>query len=276
LATTNTVSKEQSTTALADATSKTEAPVLASKTEKPAKKEKASKKKTSKQSKETASVATSDLSTNEQQSPTEKPQVKKRELSARASVAVEGFTFQVQIVACRVPLTQETLQGIYNGTEAPIETLENSWYKYSVGNLNTYADACNLRDQLNIPGAFVVAFLNGKKINVNKALVPSSSEAASIPYVGASNSVVSGVVFKIQVIASRKPIDEKELSKIYNGDQKLESIEEDSLIKYLINCGTSYNATCKLLDKLSIPGAFIVAYNEGQKISVKEALKLKK
>ncbi len=190
--------------------------------------------------------------------------------------SVPGFTFQIQIVACRVPMISETLQGIYSGPEQPVETLEHGWYKYSIGSFDTYASARDICDQINVPGAFVVAFLNGKKINVSKALVSSNAdEYSSSSSVQNTSQATHDLVFRIQIAASESNIDDNELKKIYNGSENIEVVEEDGWYKYTINCGSSYKLASKLLNDLAIPGAFITVYHFGQKISIKDALKLK-
>jgi len=77
------------------------------------------------------------------------------------------FTFKVQIVACRVPLNSEFLKEIYSGLEQFEELYENEWYKYSIGQFNTYESAGQLRDKCGVKGAFIIGYLNGKKIKLD-------------------------------------------------------------------------------------------------------------
>jgi len=80
---------------------------------------------------------------------------------------VSIFSFKIQILASRNKLNQESIQKRYQGKERIDENLEEDWYKYTIGNFKTYKEARLLRDRLKVDGSFIVAYLNGKRIEVS-------------------------------------------------------------------------------------------------------------
>ena len=179
------------------------------------------------------------------------------------------FMFKVQIVACRLPLNEKTIKGIYNGTEKVIELFEDSWYKYVIAQYSSYKAASNLRNRTEVYGAFVIAYLNGKRIKISPAI------AYKRPlHLFLQNINPSQIQFKLQLTTSKVELDEKALKNIYSGYLKVEKINEKGLYKYQLSCGNSYNEALKILKTSSISGAYIVAYYNNNKIDIKYAIKL--
>lgn len=88
----------------------------------------------------------------------------------------ENIVFQVQIIAVSRPLTDKALQKIYDGQADVIELKENGLYKYSVGAFFTYDEAASFRDNIIGDDSFVVAFLDGEKIDILEAIQLSKIE----------------------------------------------------------------------------------------------------
>jgi hypothetical protein len=178
---------------------------------------------------------------------------------------VKGFTFRVQIVASRVPLNDEFMKAIYQGSEQPEENYENEWYKYSVGPFANYAMARQFREQCMVHDAFIVALLNGKKINSNEALILPDQNSNTFT----NFNISENIIFKVQVAACHNEMTVEELRKIYEKAEELESTSEEGWYKYSINCGNSYSKACDLLKNIRVAGAFISAYRDGQRVELK-------
>jgi hypothetical protein len=89
----------------------------------------------------------------------------RKELEKSSSVI-----FKVQIAASSFQLTEDGLKYIYCGSSDVLEYRENGWYKYAVGSFPSYDEASRLKGEICVPGAFVVAFRNGKKISVTEII----------------------------------------------------------------------------------------------------------
>ncbi len=83
----------------------------------------------------------------------------------------------------------------------------------------------------------------------------------------------SGLIFRIQVAASRVPLTPGQLKRIYPGDYPVEMISEDGWYKYQFMGVRLYSDALQIVQKVSTMGAFIVAYDNGIKTSLAEAVK---
>jgi hypothetical protein len=182
------------------------------------------------------------------------------------NITSKGFIYRVQILACRIPIDAKSIESVYNGEQKVQELFEDNWYKYVIGEYSSYTDAKSVKQQVNVPGAFVIAYLNGKRI---KILKPTSGFT--------QYQTDANVNFKVQIAASKKPLSKKYLNNIYlDNNNNVEELLEDEWYKYSISFGPDLNSALKFIESQNIPGAFITSYLGNNKIELKEALKLNK
>jgi len=84
--------------------------------------------------------------------------------------SLSGIKFEVQIAASKKVIPTWQLKRIYNGNEQIKQRNYDGWYKYSVGNFNTYQEAKAFVRMTNVRGAFVVAYKNNQKIDIKEAI----------------------------------------------------------------------------------------------------------
>jgi len=89
------------------------------------------------------------------------------------------------------------------------------------------------------------------------------------------------VIFSVQIIATAEPLTPRELDMLNKQNQNVEQKREDGLFKYSVGSFTSYEEAEQLRDnlrsELSTRDAFVVAYQEGQKIEdILQAIELSK
>jgi hypothetical protein len=82
------------------------------------------------------------------------------------------------------------------------------------------------------------------------------------------------IIFKVQIAAHTMPLTEEYLSSIYKGELKIDMIFEEDWYKYSIGRYSSFDEADATLRECNIKKAFVVAYQEGIKISTQEALQL--
>ncbi len=171
-------------------------------------------------------------------------------------------------------MSSEKLHAIYSGYEKISRFEEDSWYKYSVGEFNNYNDANEFRKICGAKGAFVIAFKGNNKMNVLEA---KKAQKCFDPVINknwiSENKVL---IFKVQIAASPSELSVNQIKNICCIETNVYLTEENDWFKYSIGNFSSYQKALQLKKISGVNGAFIVAYKKGQKINIKEAIKLSK
>ncbi len=82
--------------------------------------------------------------------------------------------FRVQVAASKVPLPISKLRKIYPGKIYYEFDPYDKMYKYlTLQKFSTYQQAYNFKHKINVPGAFIVAYKNGKRVRNIKTVVPN-------------------------------------------------------------------------------------------------------
>lgn len=82
---------------------------------------------------------------------------------------VGEIIYRVQIAAHTIKMEDSFINQIYKGDKEVIEIQEDEWYKYQIGNYKSFAVAQQQLEESNVARAFIVAYLEGEKINVKEA-----------------------------------------------------------------------------------------------------------
>jgi hypothetical protein len=185
--------------------------------------------------------------------------------------ADEEVIFRVQLAANRSELSQRALSRMYYGNKAVEMINENGWYKYSVGDFDTYEAASEFRKSTGLRDAFVVAYRKGTRFATGAAPVEIKAPTAYAP--GGEQRMPPGLLFRVQVAASRIPLNLKQLERIYSGKYPIEMILEEGWYKYQFMGVRLYSDALHIKQNLTTPGAFIVSYENGTKTNMAEAVK---
>jgi len=127
---------------------------------------------------------------------------------------------------------------------------------------------------LNIADA-ILKYKKAVDLNVEGgALINEHLENDDMPEIMTSTSIDSDVEFKVQIAASSKDL----ITKPYNfkGLEAVTKVKEGGLYKYYYGLTSDYNVIRKLEDEAKrkgYPSCFIVAYKQGKKIPLSDALK---
>jgi hypothetical protein len=185
----------------------------------------------------------------------------------------DDITFQVQIAASKTPMNEFRLKSMYKGNKEIRMFQEDGWYKYAVGRTSNYKEAVATRNTAGVPGAFITAYKNGKKLNLYHAIRGRTVYADDVPSARKHYSQYNGVYYAVQIAASRSPIDPNRLKKIYNGAHEVITITEEGWYKYRIDVGKSLDRAKNIRKETGVKGAFVIAYDNGKKISIGESIK---
>ncbi|WP_100614554.1 N-acetylmuramoyl-L-alanine amidase family protein [Confluentibacter citreus] len=122
------------------------------------------------------------------------------------------------------------------------------------------------------------AILKYKKsldLNVEgSGLIDEHLEDAETPEITSTNAISPDIEFKVQIAASSKDL----ITKPYNfkGLEAVSKVKEDGLYKYFYGLTSDYDVIRKLEDEAKSKGytsCFIVAFKQGKKIPLSDALK---
>ena len=118
-----------------------------------------------------ASAKKPDMAVKAEEAQKKTVEAQKKTVEAKTAIVDEQLpVFKVQIIANQSRLARNSK--MLKGQTDTDHFMEDGMYKYTVGASNDYNAINRLRQQLNekFPGCFVIAFKNGKKMNINTAI----------------------------------------------------------------------------------------------------------
>jgi hypothetical protein len=86
------------------------------------------------------------------------------------------------------------------------------------------------------------------------------------------SSLFKEIIFKVQIAAHTMPLSDDYLNAVYKGALKVDMIYEDDWYKYSIGRYKTFDEAEATRIECKIKKAFVVAYQEGKKISTQEAI----
>lgn len=162
--------------------------------------------------------------------------------------------FRVQVAANRFRLNLNQLYRIYNENYTIEEVVEDDWYKYQTIGIGNFEKALYILKNIPINGVFISAYQNNVKIDLQDAI--KKTKNVKEPY----------YEFHVQILASKRFLNNYELVKYYKGSYPVSIFFEDNLYKYRIKAGSSYERASEIKLNCNVSDAFIVVYEDGIKI----------
>ncbi len=86
---------------------------------------------------------------------------------------------------------------------------------------------------------------------------------------------VPGLIFKIQIAASKTPLSVASLRKIYHADEIINTVVENEWYKYSVGMFDTYREARKFKLNIGVSDSFIVVYERGKKVDVSDAVESK-
>lgn len=219
----------------------------------------------------------------------------------------EGLIFKVQVGAFRKPIPQNLFKGI-----SPItgETTPKGFIRYTAGIFTKYSNADKVKNKIVAMGykdAFVVAFLNGKRIPINEAYALAEGTPSTVLQVNAATnkqqptnttvqnttpvavtttttqdnpneiikskevSDIGGLFYTVQVGVFSQPVP---ASRLYSMSPLFNEKTANGSIRYYTGIYKSVsraNEAKEIVVDIGVKDAFVTAYYNGKRISVAEA-----
>jgi hypothetical protein len=196
-------------------------------------------------------------------------------------IKTPGMVFRVQLGAYRKPLSNNVFPEVSDLIE--IKT-DDSLYKYMTGTFKTIDGAAKHKATMLLKGyegAFITAYKDGNRISLKKAGATPINAVEDITEVS-DHAPISGVtkklvVYKVQVGAFKNnvPAQQAKFEKI-----KITKESSKGFNRYLTGEFSDYASAAKYKDDLlssnTVAEAFVIAYFNGQIISLQEAAELLK
>lgn len=186
----------------------------------------------------------------------------------------KGKHYRIQIAASRTQLNKIKISQIYDGKFTVDRVYENGWHRYTIGNFQTYADALETRKQLHVE-SFITLYKNGKRV-IPLSLGYTASECPGLEIIKGLNNAGGGIIFKLQIAASKKPLSKQYLKNIYCDNKDITEIYYDNWYKYSIGEYHNYYEAIEIKKNVNIHGAFIVAFRHNTPMNLFEAIHQKK
>lgn len=209
----------------------------------------------------------------------------------------EGLIFKVQIGAFRKPIPQNLFNGM-----SPItgETTPKGFIRYTVGVFEKFTTADKAKNKIIDMGykdAFIVAFLNGKRIPINEAYAMAGGIPTNVLQINSNTvtensqktediqttnetlpiakaqsvSAVQGLFYTVQVGVFSQPVV---AGKLYNMKPLYNEKAANGNLRYYTGIYKSVSRAAEatdIINDVGIKDAFVTAYYNGKRISLAEA-----
>lgn len=195
----------------------------------------------------------------------------------------KGVVFRIQLGAYNRRLSKSVFKGVSNLIEMHTE---DDYYKYMTGSYTSFNDAAKAKVDMSLKGysgAFISAYKDGKRVSLTSVGATSADKKNKVENINEAEKPVNVldknlVVFKIQVgVFKNEPPAEKQSKYKSLKDKVDQETSSTGLIRYTVGNTNNYNEAQKLRNKMQASGlddAFIIAFFNGQYISIQEALEL--
>ncbi len=200
----------------------------------------------------------------------------------------KGLVFRVQLGAYKKRLSKKLFKGLPDLVEV---RTDDGLYKYMSGAYLTFQDAAKHKVDMvakGYTGSFIAAYKDGMRVSLTSvgATPVKKEDKAEIDDTSDKNKPVNVfnknlVTFKVQVGAFK---NEPPTQMQFKFKKILEGVQTEQaaggLTRYTVGISSDYNEMEKLKEKIiksyGVSDAFVIAFFNGQMISVQEALELVK
>ena len=188
--------------------------------------------------------------------------------------AVSSTIYRIQIGAFNKKLSDEVFSGVdnvisFNGKDGLV--------RYMAGSFVEYKDAIDYKAQMKARGfedAFIVTYKNGERISLNVAIKTENNPV--------SEEVIEDAVnleFVVQIMVAKASVSAAELKKMSKLGKIDKEAEGTEMYRYFSGTYDVLEDANIQLEKAKLAGytdAFIVAYKDGERITIKRAKELMK
>ncbi|MBQ7424410.1 MAG: N-acetylmuramoyl-L-alanine amidase [Prevotella sp.] len=168
---------------------------------------------------------------------------------------------------------EESLLNSKNGIDAHARGLYNAFVRYRKKHEGVEAPKIVAAPTVQEPSSVQEKTETSVKADTSVKNEPSENPEPSGKTPVAPVPSTSGLVFKVQIMASDTKL--KTSDRRFKGEQNIDSYFEKGLNKYTIGASSDYNEIVQLRKSLLVkfPEAFIIAFKNGEKMDIHEAIR---
>jgi hypothetical protein len=175
-----------------------------------------------------------------------------------------NYEFRIQIAASQTPLSINLIEAIYQNNLPVVEIKEGKYFKYQIKGFKSLTQAQRACSGTGVENAYIEAYKSMQRVQLSEAAAESLNDNKS----GKS----SRMEFAVQFAASKVRISDKRMSEIYNYPQDYRIVFENGWYKYQVYAGENLENAFGILEGLKKDKAFIVAYKNGEKLKLHNAI----
>jgi hypothetical protein len=114
-----------------------------------------------------------------------------------------------------------------------------------------------------------------------ESVVVAKVNGSTVSAVTAVPSAEQGITYKVQILAAHRIVDKSYLKKKFSFEEEYNIEHHNGWVKYTTGSFTQYkdarDARVKITNQSDrLPGPFVTAYNDGERITVQEAILISK
>ena len=175
--------------------------------------------------------------------------------------------FKIQIAASQTQLSVDHLIKNFKTKEILNVEKEGDWYKYSIRKKFTdYELALNYKNELNIKGAFIIAFKNGRKVSIDEALkkdtIPQNQNIKTEDRIEKPVlNVPEKITYKLQIGFSFNQLGPEEVRQFKSSGQTVTAHNCGTYFIYTVGDFETANAALNFKKLKGLTDANIVKFN---------------
>lgn len=174
------------------------------------------------------------------------------------------YEFRIQIAASQTPLSINLIETIYRNDLPVVEIKEGKYFKYQIKGFKSLTQAQKACSETGVDNAYIEAYKSLERVHLGEAAAATLNESAS--------KRANRLEFAVQFAASKVRLSDKRVKEIYTYPQDYRIVFENGWYKYQIYAGESLENAFGILEKLNKEKAFIVAYKNGKKLKLHNAI----
>ncbi|RLD79663.1 MAG: hypothetical protein DRJ10_08495, partial [Bacteroidetes bacterium] len=170
--------------------------------------------------------------------------------------------FKIQVAASKEYLSNENLKKIYDTDENLDSEYDNGWYKYSVRKkFRTYDDACEFKNAMNVKDAFILAFMQEKKVPVPEVVQLQNPNSKRKTEIAPKNVAI---VYRLQIGVSTLPASNESVKRMKSGGKLVIMMKHDGWYSYTIGDFKSRKDADKFKKNKKLTNATVLAFKNGK------------